>query len=85
MPFPVVVNWRGGSAADWLWTSPFLVDEHGEVILYLAAGPAGAPADADAIATVDMRYAPDGARVHVATGADGFGRQVFVQPDHTLN
>lgn len=86
-PIEVVVRyWPGRNRGpDVMWTTPFLVDADGQVVQYLAAGPAGQPAAAYLVAHIDVRKLPPGATVRMVTDVDESGVVVYGVPRHTLN
>lgn len=86
MPFPMgVAYWERGRGPDVLWTTPWLRNAKGQVVAYLAAGPAGQPAAEHLVAQVDLRAMPGGVQVKVLSEQDGFGRTVYAVPRHTAN
>ncbi len=86
MPFPArALYWSLQRAPEPLWTTPWLVDDAGEVVLYVAYGPAGRPAGAHLLANVAARGKPPGRHMLVALDNDASGRSVYAQAQHTLN
>lgn len=88
MPFTVEVCYRDGRPPDRLWVQRMANVDDGEGVqlpVFVAFGPAGAPAGRHLIASVDLSWMPFGARLIIATGRDGYGREVYVQPKRTLN
>jgi hypothetical protein len=85
-PFPLVVRyWDHGRRPDALWTMPWAVDNDGKVVFYVACGPAGKPVGAHLVAHLDGRRKPRGSPVQILTEAAPSGRQVYAQPNHTMN
>jgi hypothetical protein len=86
MPFSVTVRyWQAGRGPDRLWVMPYLVDESGRVVHYIAAGPAGKPASVHLVRELDLRRVPGHAELQVSTEKDQFGRPVFGRLQHTMN
>ncbi len=85
-PFPAwATYWSGRRPPELLWTTPWLVDGDGQVVLYMAYGPAGRPAGPHLLANVTDRGRPHGRRMMVALDDNAAGQTVYAQAQHTLN
>lgn len=68
-----------------LWTFPELLDEQGQVLRYVAAGPAGVPVMEPLITNIFHRPLPDHVRIKVITEVARDGQVVFGSIRHTAN
>lgn len=88
MSLTVRVCYRDGRPPDDLWVQQVMTVDDGEggrLPVFEAYGPAGTPVGRHLIASVDVSRLPWKSRLHIATGRDGFGREVYIQPRRTLN
>ncbi len=86
MPFPAwALYWNMRREPELLWTVPWLVDGEGQVVLYVAYGPAGKPASPRLLANVAARRKPPGRQMMVALDSNAAGQSVYAQAQHTLN
>jgi hypothetical protein len=77
-------TWPGRGPAG-MWMAPLLLDDNGDVRIYIAAGPAGEPASRAHLNRITMRPPLPDARVHLPTGRGRDGQIVFLQVSQTPN
>lgn len=86
MPFPVVVRyWDERRRPDVLWTVPWFVDAHGQVVEYRAFGPAGTPVSGHMVHQVEFAGLPFGARFKMGVERNPAGQVVYAAAPQTPN
>jgi hypothetical protein len=85
VPFPMQLWYGSWRRPVQLWTFPSLVGDDGQVLLYVAVGPAGQPVRESLITKVVHRPLPRRARIKVLMEQDRSGQMVFAAPSHTAN